>query len=90
MYRAGIEGILGFHLHAEHLVLTPCIPKRWPGFDLVFRHRSSRYEICVTNPGGVSRGAARTTVDGVALPAGESRIPLLDDGAAHRIEMILG
>jgi cyclic beta-1,2-glucan glucanotransferase len=90
LYRAGIESILGFHLQGEHLLLTPCIPKQWPRFDLDFRYRSSRYEITVMNPNGVSRGAAHTTLDGVLLPAGESRIALLDDGATHHVEMILG
>ena len=90
MYRAGIEGILGFHLQGQHLLLTPCIPKAWPRFDIAFRYRSSRYEISVTNPAGVNRGAVCTTLDGTTLPAGETRILLLDDGATHHVEMILG
>ena len=90
MYRAGIEGILGFHLQGQYLLLTPCIPKAWPRFDIAFRYRSSRYEISVTNPARVNRGAVCTTLDGTTLPAGETRILLLDDGATHHVEMILG
>ncbi|RPH54578.1 MAG: glycosyl transferase, partial [Lysobacterales bacterium] len=90
MYRAGIEGILGFNLQGQYLLLTPCIPKAWPRFDIAFRYRSSRYEISVTNPARVNRGAVRTTLDGTTLPAGETRILLLDDGATHHVEMILG
>jgi cyclic beta-1,2-glucan synthetase len=90
MYRAGIEGILGLHVQGTQLLLTPCIPKQWPGFELVFKYRSARYEISVTNPQGVGHGAGVTTVDGIALPAGECRIELLDDGATHHVEMILG
>ena len=90
MYRAGIEGILGFHLQGQYLLLTPCIPKAWPRFDITFRYRSSRYEISVTNPARVNRGAVCTTLDGTTLPAGETRILLLDDGATHHVEMILG
>jgi cyclic beta-1,2-glucan synthetase len=56
----------------------------------VFKHRSTRYEIAVANPNGVNRGVVASTLDGLALPAGEPRIQLLDDGATHRIEMILG
>ncbi len=90
MYRAALEAILGFHLHGTHLALSPCIPKQWPRFDLVFRHRSARYEIAVVNPNGVNRGVVAATLDGCALPAGEPRIHLLDDGVTHRIEITLG
>ena len=90
LYRAGIEAILGFHLRGEYLLLTPCIPKQWKRFDLTFKYRSSRYEISIINPDGVNRGAAHASLDGVALPAGESRIPLVDDGGVHQVEMILG
>ncbi|HWK74366.1 MAG TPA: protein ndvB, partial [Povalibacter sp.] len=90
LYRAGIEGILGFHLQGEHLLLTPCIPKQWKRFDLVFKYRSSRYEISVINPDATNPDAAHITLDGVPLPVGESRILLVDDGGAHQVEMILG
>jgi cyclic beta-1,2-glucan synthetase len=93
MYRAGIEGILGFHLAGDSLRLTPCIPERWARFDLTFRYRSSRYEITVLNRRCDVRGASRsthTTVDGTALPQDECSLKLLDDGATHRVEMTLG
>jgi cyclic beta-1,2-glucan synthetase len=90
MYRAAFEAILGFYLQGTHLVLRPCIPKHWPRFELAFRHRSARYEISVANPNGVNRGVVASTLDGLALPAGEPRIPLLDDDATHRIDIILG
>jgi cellobiose phosphorylase len=57
LYRAGIEAILGFRLQGAFLSLAPCIPKAWPGFEIVFRYRSARYEIAVENPAGrESRG----------------------------------
>lgn len=90
MYRAGIEAILGLHVQGTQLLLTPCIPKQWPRFDVVLRYRSARYEIAVVNPNGVNRGVAAITLDGVPLPAGEPRIQLLDDGTHHHIELILG
>jgi cyclic beta-1,2-glucan synthetase len=90
MYRAGIEGILGLHVQGESLLLTPCIPQHWPRFDVVFKHRSSRYEITVRNPQRVSGRATCTTVDGITLAQGACCIPLLDDGATHHVEMILG
>jgi len=90
LYRAGIEAILGLHVQGTQLMLTPCIPKEWPRFDVTFRYRSARYEIAVVNPDGVSGGVASITLDGLALPSGENRIQLLDDEAVHRVELILG
>jgi cyclic beta-1,2-glucan synthetase len=90
LYRAGIEAILGLHVQGTQLLLTPCIPAGWRRFEMVYRYRSARYEIAVENPNGVSQGAARMTMDGIRMPPGEPRVPLLDDGAIHRVELILG
>ncbi|WP_129646082.1 GH36-type glycosyl hydrolase domain-containing protein [Peristeroidobacter agariperforans] len=90
LYRAGIEAILGLHVQGTQLLLTPCIPKEWPRFDVAFRYRSARYDIAVVNPDGVCQGVAAVTLDGLALPSGEPRIQLLDDGTLHRVELILG
>ena len=90
MYRAGIEGILGFRLQGAFLLLAPCIPKAWPRFEIVFRYRSARYEIAVENPHGVSRGVAYAALDGKALPDGPTRVPLMDDGGVHKVRVILG
>ncbi|HEX9183749.1 MAG TPA: glycosyl transferase, partial [Burkholderiales bacterium] len=90
LYRAGIEGMLGFRLQGDFLLLDPCIPKAWPGFEIVFKYRSARYEIAVENPKGVSRGVASATLDGKALPEGAARVPLADDGAVHKVRVVLG
>jgi cyclic beta-1,2-glucan synthetase len=90
MYRAGIEAILGLHQQGAQLVMSPCIPKQWPRFELVFRYESARYEISVTNPRGVNRGVVAAMLDGTALPPGDPRIPLVNDGAIHRVEITLG
>ena len=57
---------------------------------IVFRYRSARYDIAVENPHGVSRGVARVELDGEALSENRARIPLADDGAIHRVRVILG
>jgi len=73
MYRAGLEEILGFRLQGATLLVDPCVPKAWPGFTIVFRYRSARYDIAVENPRGVSRGVAHAELDGVALPGDHAR-----------------
>ena len=90
MYRVGLERILGFRLQGTALLLDPCIPKTWPHFELAFRHGASRYEIAVDNPHGVNRGVATVEVDGEAFPERPALIPLLDDGAMHRVRVALG
>jgi cyclic beta-1,2-glucan synthetase len=90
LYRAGLEGILGFRLQGAFLLLAPCIPREWPRFEIVFKYRSARYEIAVENPHGVNRGVRRAELDGKALPDGPTRVPLVDDGQIHKVRVILG
>jgi hypothetical protein len=116
MYQAGMEGILGFRLRGTTLLIDPCIPRAWPGFEIDFRYHSARYEIVVQNPHGVSRGVVSWELDGKAQPGAApahaggaeangaeaaspdgapaaplgATIPLVDDGATHRIRVVLG
>jgi cyclic beta-1,2-glucan synthetase len=90
LYRAGIESILGFCLQGTSFLLEPCIPRSWPRFELTYKHHSARYHITVENPRGVSRGISSATLDGNALLPGRARVPLVDDGAAHEVRVILG
>lgn len=90
LYRAGAECVLGCRVQDATLVLDPCIPRTWPGFELELRHRSARYRITVENPRGVSRGVARLELDGATLAADGAAIPLADDGATHRVLVVLG
>jgi cyclic beta-1,2-glucan synthetase len=91
MYRAGLEGILGFRVQGTSLFLAPCIPEKWPRFEIVFKYHSSRYEILIENPLGVGCGVMLAELDGNALPSGlQTRIPLVDDGDIHSIRLVLG
>jgi cyclic beta-1,2-glucan synthetase len=90
MYRTGIEGILGVHVRGEQLILDPCIPRSWSGFEFTYKHGSSRYRISVKNPRGVNRGIAQASMDGVNLPAGACAINLIDDGRYHYGQVTLG
>jgi cyclic beta-1,2-glucan synthetase len=89
MYRAGLEWILGFRLRGASLVIDPCIPKSWPGFEIAFRYHSARYDISVENPRGVNRGVSGIHLDGQALQSGNA-IPLSDNGTNHKVEVVLG
>jgi cyclic beta-1,2-glucan synthetase len=91
MYRVALEWILGFRVQGANLALDPCIPRGWPNFEISFRYRSARYDISVENPLGVCRGILATKLDGAMLAAdNKSLIPLADDGATHRVQIVLG
>ena len=90
MYRAGLEWLLGFRLRGEFLHLDPCIPRGWPGFQITFRYRSARYKLAVENPRGVSRGVSSVEVDGTPLASGGGPLRLTDDGATHKVRVVLG
>ena len=89
LYRAGMEWILGFRVRGTALCIDPCIPRTWPGYSIRFRYHSALYDIAVDNPRGVTRGVALAELDGKPLAA-SANIPLVDDGAAHQIRIVLG
>jgi cyclic beta-1,2-glucan synthetase len=94
MYRAGMEWILGCRIQSNTLLLDPCIPRAWPGFEITYAHRTARYTIAVENPGGVSRGIMCWKLDGVAQaappPGSPLRLTLADDGVTHHVRVTMG
>jgi cellobiose phosphorylase len=87
-YKAGLENILGFTKAADHLVIDPCIPKKWAEYSIQYRYRGTVYRITVKNPNNVNRGVAAVTVDGA--PQKRNTVSLADDGGTHEVEVILG
>jgi cyclic beta-1,2-glucan synthetase len=88
MYRLGLESILGLRRRGEHLVIAPCVPASWDGFVVKWRFGKSLYEITVENPEHRNRGVAEALMDGARVDA--RAIPLVDDGAVHRLRVVLG
>jgi cyclic beta-1,2-glucan synthetase len=90
-YRVAVNWMLGLRLTAEKngssLVIDPCIPRRWPGFVMTFRHKSATYRIRVVNPRGVSSGVDHITLDGNRLDTGS--VPLVDDNREHEVVVTL-
>jgi cyclic beta-1,2-glucan synthetase len=88
MYRAGVEGILGIRRHGGHLVVNPCIPAAWPGFEATVDVAGTRIAIRFDAPSSTRSVPMEALLDGVAVDrAGETgvRIPL--DGGRHRLFM---
>ncbi len=90
MYRTAVEGILGINLRGNFLSIDPCIPRAWSGFEITYKHGSSRYQIAVDNPNGVCRGVVRATTDDREIPTSGCGITLVDDGNYHYTRITLG
>jgi cyclic beta-1,2-glucan synthetase len=96
MYRAGVEGILGLRREGEVLILDPCIPPDWPGFEIKIELGASRYVIHVEvvasgmdEKGANKRGGmSQAWLDGAALPCigGVLQVPLTP--GSHELKAI--
>jgi cellobiose phosphorylase len=86
LYRVAIETILGFRLQGSTLLIEPCIPPSWPGFELKYRRGSATYRILVDNSSGSGRGVQSVELDGQLLPNG---VPLTDDSKTHEVRVRL-
>jgi len=87
MYRAGLEGILGIRREGMHLVVEPCMPAGWPGFEAVVHAGGACYDIRVTAPSQPGPGRSAALLDGASWPVGPRgvRVPL--DGKPHVLEL---
>ncbi len=87
--------ILGVRPEYDGLRVDPCIPKKWDGFKMQRKFRGATYQLEIRNPDHVSKGVKEIIVNGEkispATPAGGSnKIPLLEKGKNHKVEIIMG
>ncbi|HWJ03341.1 MAG TPA: hypothetical protein VNU93_06640, partial [Verrucomicrobiae bacterium] len=87
MYQVGLEGILGFRLQGDSLVINPCIPGDWLQYSMQYRHGATLYNIKVENPQHRMTGVAELHLD-EAVIAGNA-IPLRDDGITHNVRVVM-
>jgi cellobiose phosphorylase len=82
MQYAVINWLLGARAELDGLVVDPCIPSHWRGFELVRPYRGSTLHITVENPHGKSKGVKRLRVDGREVtgnrvpPPGKNRLEI--------------
>lgn len=86
-YTAVTRWILGVRTSFEGLVLDPCIPRDWPGFEVVRRWRGATYRIQVGNPSRVSKGVRSILLDGRPV---EGAIPAQPAGTTHDVLVTMG
>jgi cyclic beta-1,2-glucan synthetase len=87
-YRLGVEAILGFTIAGDYLVINPCIPEEWDGFEITYRHKKQTYHIKVQNPDHIQKGVRMVKLDGKPLDNG--KIPLAEDKKDYEIIVIMG
>ena len=80
--------ILGIRPGYDGLVVDPCIPASWDGYEVSRRFRGAGYRISVTNPAHVSRGVKQVIVNGT--PVRGNVIPLCPEGSDNSVQVILG
>lgn len=96
--RVGKESILGFKKIGDFLSINPCIPKKWDGFKIDYKHvgsdndrkHTTNYHITVENPDHVSSGVKEILVDNKPLTDETNLIPLVNDKKEHEVKVILG
>jgi cyclic beta-1,2-glucan synthetase len=88
MYQAAVQALLGLQRSGKTASITPCIPAVWPEYSLVWRVGRSHYRFVVTNPDHLSHGIASVQLDGTDVDP--KAIPLVDDGADHQVDVLLG
>jgi cellobiose phosphorylase len=88
MYRLGLESILGLRRRGQTFTIAPCVPASWDRYVVHWRAGKSMYEITVENPERRTRGVTEAELDGAEVDPNE--IPLIGDGAVHRLRVVMG
>jgi cyclic beta-1,2-glucan synthetase len=81
LYRVMLERQLGLRSEAGRLVIAPCLPHAWDGYEIELAVGRARYRIEVHEPGAIARHGAAYRLDGKAVEA----VELSDDGHTHAV-----
>lgn len=86
-YTAATKYILGLRPSYDGLIIDPCIPSEWNGFEITRIWRNATYKIKVKNPEGVEKGIKKITLNGeeINLP-----VPIQKEGSVNTVEVIMG
>ena len=88
LYRLIVESLLGLRLDVDKLHIAPCLPAKWQGFTVHYRHRETVYHIKAARTAAAAAGSVTVTVDGVQQES--PVIPLADDRRDHNVEVGIG
>ena len=86
-YTAATRWILGVRLSFAGLIVDPCIPAEWKGFQVTRQWRGATFEIAVANPCGVQKGVQSITLNGEPV---DGAIPPQPAGSANQVTVVMG
>jgi cellobiose phosphorylase len=86
-YYAATHYILGIRPEDDGLVVDPCIPPQWDGFEVTRTFRGAVYQIRVRNPHGLCKGIASLEVGGVKVAG--NKIPMAPSGTVVEVNAVL-
>ncbi len=86
-YHAATHWMLGIRPGYDGLVIDPCIPFDWPGFEVKRRWRGANYHIIVDNPHRVEKGVKSITLNGRPV---NGAIPPQPAGSTVNVVVLMG
>ncbi|TKG96968.1 glycosyl transferase [Puteibacter caeruleilacunae] len=87
-YYAITQFILGVRPDYHGLIVDPCIPKDWDGFNIHRKFRGASFDIEVVNAGHVSKGVKEIWLNDQLM--GGDIIPIQEAGSRHQVKVIMG
>jgi N,N'-diacetylchitobiose phosphorylase len=85
-YYAVTHYMLGVRPGFNELIIDPCIPAKWDGFEVKRQFRGAVYNIEVSNPDHVQKGVVKILLDGKEV----SHIPVFREETVHSVEVVMG
>ena len=86
-YVAATQWMLGIRLSFDGLIIDPCIPKKWKGFEVQRQWRGATFHIRVKNHNHVQKGIRSVVMDGTTVTG---PIPPQPSGSVHEILVTMG
>ncbi|WNO09763.1 GH36-type glycosyl hydrolase domain-containing protein [Teredinibacter sp. KSP-S5-2] len=79
--------MLGIQLSFDGLVIDPCVPSDWDGFEVKREWRGATFNIKVQNPDHVSKGVKSITLNGEAI---DGPVPVQAEGSDNEVVVVMG
>lgn len=86
-YTAVTKWILGVRITFDGMMIDPCIPSDWSGFQVQRKWRGATFKITVENPQGVQKGVKAITFNGQPI---QGTIPVQQEGSVNEVLVIMG
>jgi cellobiose phosphorylase len=86
-YHAAVQWILGIRPTLEGLLVDPCIPSHWPGFEMRRNFRGKNLHLTVSNPRRVCRGVSVLKIGNESVPGNLIPLERITEGTEVYIEL---